>query len=548
MRKIVIVGGVAGGATTATRLRRLDETTEIVMIERGEHISFANCGLPYHIGEVIQEREDLILQTADKMSKQLNIAVKNLSEAIAINEKVKTITIKDLKTGETYEESYDTLVLSTGAKPIIPEIKGLETAKNVFTLRNIPDMDRIKAYLSEKQIKKAAILGGGFIGVEMAENLVALGLEVTLMEKSDQVLAPLDPEMATIVHKRLTKSGVKLELGNPVTAIEDNGHRLMLEDGTAVETDLMILAIGVTPENDLAKTAGLTLGVKGTVVVDGRFKTSEPDIYAIGDLIQVRDYVTGESAMIPLAWPANRQGRLLADHLNGKHVNYEGTLGTAIVKVFDLTVATTGTNEKALRASGFPYHVVHAYPKSHAGYYPEAKRLAMKLIFDHEGVLFGAQIIGEKGVDKRIDVLSTAIKGGLTIYELQDLELAYAPPYSSAKDPVNMLGYLAANVLEREVCTYQWHEVEALISEKVFLLDVRNPEEVQRGTLPTAVNIPLGELRERLNELPKDRNIHVFCQVGLRGYAATRILMGRGIMAYNLDGGYQTYLNGAGVI
>ncbi|UYZ21594.1 CoA-disulfide reductase [Mesobacillus jeotgali] len=540
-KKVVIVGGVAGGATTAARLRRLDEQTEIVMIERGEYISFANCGLPYYIGGAIQERDALLVQTVEGMSKKFNMDIRNLSEVTRIDRERKVVEIKNLKTGETYEESYDVLVLSPGASPIKPPIPGINEAEALFTLRNIPDTDKIKAYVDEQQPKKATVIGGGFIGVEMAENLWERGVEVTLVEMADQIMAPIDFEMASILHQHLREKGVKLVLEDGVKSFEKNGKVINLNSGKQIDTDLVILAIGVAPENKLAKEAGLELGLRGAIRVNERLQTADESIYAIGDAIEVKDYINGQATHIPLAWPANRQGRIVADHINGIDSKYQGTLGTSIAKVFDMTVAATGNNEKTLKRLGISYDVVHVHPSSHAGYYPGAFPIALKLIFDREtGRIFGAQAVSYDGADKRIDVLATAIKGGMTIFDLPDLELAYAPPYSSAKDPVNMAGYAAKNIAEGLVETVQWHEINDILADGGYLIDVREPIERDMGMIEGSVNIPLGELRDRLGEIPT-KEVYVYCQVGLRGYLATRILMQAGFKVRNLDGGYKTY-------
>lgn len=541
-KKIIIVGGVAGGATTAARLRRLDEQAEIIMFERGEYISFANCGLPYYIGGTIQERDALLVQTVEGMSKKFNLDIRNLSEVVSINRDAKTVTVKKVQTGELYEESYDKLVLSPGAQPIKPPIPGIEEAKDLFTLRNVPDTDQIKAYIDEKKPKKAVVVGGGFIGVEMAENLHDRGLEVTLVEMVDQIMAPLDYEMAAILHQHFADKGVELILKNGVQRFENEGKTIYLNNGKKIETDMVILAIGVRPENELAKQAGLALGERGGIIVSDTLQTEDQDIYAIGDAIEVKDYIFGKPTMIPLAWPANRQGRLVADHINGYDVKYNGTLGTSIAKVFDMTAATTGMNEKTLKRMGIPYEVIHVHPGSHAGYYPGSFPISMKLTFDPEtGKIYGAQAVSYDGADKRIDVIATAIKGGLTVFDLPDLELAYAPPYSSAKDPVNMIGYAASNLLQGKVETVQWHEIDEFVDAGEILIDVREPMEVNMGKINGSRNIPLGELRDRLAELPKDKTIYVYCQVGLRGYLASRILMQNGFKVKNLDGGYRTY-------
>jgi CoA-disulfide reductase len=541
-KKVVIVGGVAGGATTAARLRRLDENTEIVMIERGEYISFANCGLPYYIGGAIQERDALLVQTVEGMSKKFNMDIRNLSEVTRIDRERKIVEIRTLKTGETYEESYDVLVLSPGASPIKPPIPGINEAEALYTLRNIPDTDKIKEYVDVQKPKKATVIGGGFIGVEMAENLWERGVEVTLVEMADQIMAPIDFEMASILHQHLREKGVNLVLEDGVKSLEQNGKLINLNSGKQIETDLVILAIGVAPENKLAKEAGLELGLRGAIRVNERLQTADETIYAIGDAIEVKDYINGQATHIPLAWPANRQGRIVADHINGIDSKYQGTLGTSIAKVFDMTVAATGNNEKTLKRLGISYDVVHVHPSSHAGYYPGAFPIALKLIFDRvTGKIFGAQAVSYDGADKRIDVLATAIKGGMTIFDLPDLELAYAPPYSSAKDPVNMAGYAAKNLAEGLVETVQWHEINDILANGGYLIDVREPIERDMGMIEGSVNIPLGELRERLGEIPVGQDIYVYCQVGLRGYLATRILMQAGFKVCNLDGGYKTY-------
>jgi CoA-disulfide reductase len=540
-KKVVIVGGVAGGATTAARLRRLDEQTEIVMIERGEYISFANCGLPYYIGGAIQERDALLVQTVEGMSKKFNMDIRNLSEVTRIDRERKVVEIHDLKSGKTYEETYDVLVLSPGASPIKPPIPGIDEAEALFTLRNIPDTDKIKAYVDEQKPKKATVIGGGFIGVEMAENLWERGVEVTLVEMADQIMAPIDFEMASILHQHLREKGVNLVLEDGVKSFENNGKLINLNSGKQIETDLVILAIGVAPENKLAKEAGLELGLRGAIRVNERLQTADESIYSIGDAIEVKDYINGQATHIPLAWPANRQGRIVADHINGIDSKYQGTLGTSIAKVFDMTVAATGNNEKTLKRLGISYDVVHVHPSSHAGYYPGAFPIALKLIFDREtGKIFGAQAVSYDGADKRIDVLATAIKGGMTIFDLPDLELAYAPPYSSAKDPVNMAGYAAKNIAEGLVETVQWHEINDILADGGYLIDVREPIERDMGMIEGSVNIPLGELRDRLDEI-STKEVYVYCQVGLRGYLASRILKQAGFKVRNLDGGYKTY-------
>lgn len=542
MRKIVIVGGVAGGATAAARLRRLSEEDHIVLFERGEYISFANCGLPYYIGGVIEERSKLLVQTAEVMSKRFCLDIRPLNEVTAIHRDRKTVSVRNVKTGEEYEETYDILILSPGAKPIVPPIPGIEEAEALFTLRTVPDTDRIKAYIDEQKPRRAVVIGGGFIGVEMAENLTHRGIHVTLVERANQVMASIDYEMAAIVHDHMREHGVELLLEDGVRALEERGRRVVLTSGRVIETDMIILAIGVEPESWLAKEAGLELGVRGAIKVNEHLQTSDPSIYAIGDAVEVRHYIHGFETFVPLAWPANRQGRLVADHIHGFDVKYSGTLGTSIAKVFELAVAATGLNEKMLRALGVPYDVVHIHPLSHAGYYPNAEVMTFKLVFDREtGRIYGAQAVGKEGVDKRIDVIATAIKGGLTVRDLPDLELAYAPPFSSAKDPVNMAGYVASNIMDGLVETVQWHEIDRIVDDGGVLIDVRTEEETSRSMIRGSIPIPLDELRDRLHELPKEKPIYVTCQVGLRGYIAARILRQHGFRAINVDGGYRLY-------
>lgn len=541
-KKIVIVGGVAGGSTAAARLRRLDETSEIVMLDKGEYISYANCGLPYYIGGTIEDRKKLLVQTPESMAARYNFDIRTLSEVTRIDRENKTISVHDLSSDQTYKETYDQLILSPGARPIVPPIPGLNEAEALFTLRTIPDTDRIKAYVDEQKPSEAVVIGGGFIGVEMAENLRELGMNVTLIEMANQIMPPLDYEMAAIVHQQLRDKGVNLILNDGVKAFKNNGTKVITQNGRGIDTDLIILSIGVRPEDELAVKAGLSVGTRGGIQVDEYLQTSDPSIYAIGDAIEVKCYINKQPTLIPLAWPANRQGRLVADNIYGKNTLYNGTLGTSIAKVFDYTVSTTGNNEKTLKSLGISYEVVHVHPSSHAGYYPGASPIALKLIFDQEsGKIFGAQAVGKDGVDKRIDVIATAIKGGLTVLDLPDLELAYAPPYSSAKDPVNMAGYVASNIVEGMMETVQWHEIDAIVENGGTLIDVRNPSEFKKGYITGATNIPVDELRNHLHELPQDETIYVHCQVGLRGYIATRILRENGFEAINLDGGYRTY-------
>lgn len=541
-RTIVIVGGVAGGASAAARLRRLNENDHIIMFERGEHISFANCGLPYHIGKSIPNRDKLLIQTPQGMNDRFRIDVRTKTEVIRIDRERKQVVTRRTDTGEEAAQPYDFVVLSPGAKPIVPEIEGISEADNAYTLRNLADMDRIKQAVEERQASHATVVGGGFIGVEMAENLRERGLNVTIVERNDQLLKPLDVEMARIVEQHLALKGVQLRFNANIARIGGRGRTISFAEGGTIRTDMIILAVGVQPENGLAKEAGLALGVRGAIKVNEHLQTSDPSIYAVGDAIEVKDRVQGFETTVPLAWGANRQGRLVADRLNGRPASYAGAYGTSIVKVFDLTAASTGNNERTLKRLGVPYETVHIHPLSHAGYYPGASSLALKLLFDPEtGKIYGAQAVGADGADKRIDVIATAMRGGLTAADLSDLELSYAPPFSSAKDPVNMAGYVAGNVIDGLTRTMQWHEVNAYVEGGGLLVDVRDPVERDLGYIPGSVNIPLNELRDRLAELPRDREIVVSCQVGLRGYYALRLLSEHGYRVRNVDGGYKTY-------
>lgn len=538
-KKVVIVGGVAGGATAAARLRRLDEDLEIVILERGEHISFANCGLPYYIGGTIKEKSKLLVQTVKGMSARYRLDIRIKSEVIGINRREKQVQVKNLETGEIYTEAYDVLLLSPGAHPLVPAMECVTGNPKVFTLRTIPDAEEILSYLAKNNPQTAVVVGGGFIGLEMTENLKERGLEAILVEASDQVQPAVDYEIACVLHSHLREKGIKLILQDRVRKLEEN--RITLQSGKLLETDLLIISIGVKPENDLALRSGLEIGEKGTIKVNEFLQTSDEHIYAIGDAIEVKNYLTGSPTHIPLAWPANRQGRLVADNICGAKKAYYGTLGTSVAKVFDLTVASTGMNEKLLREQGIPYKVIHIHPNSHAGYYPGAHPITMKMTFGEDGRIFGAQAVGRKGVEKRIDVMATAIKGKQSVYDLQDLELAYAPPYSSGKDPVNILGYAASNILDGLLKTIQYYEIDRLIAAGNILVDVRQPEELSLGRIKGAINIPLPQLRSRLKELPKDKPIYITCQIGLRGYLAVRILAQNGYEAINLDGGYRTY-------
>lgn len=533
-KKVLIVGGVAGGASTAARLRRLDESAEIIMFERGPYISYANCGLPYHIGDVIKERSSLLLQTPEAMSKKYNVDVRVDSEVIFIDRENKYVEVKKVKTGETYKESYDTLVLSTGSSPIKPPIEGI-SSPGIFTLWTVPDTDEIKKYIREKNPKKAAVIGGGFIGLEMAENLHYAGMDVTVIEMLDQVMAPVDYEMARLVQKNMVMNGVALNLNDGVSKFEsrDGIVTITLSSGKTVTADLVILSIGVRPNSELAKNAGLELNQRGGIIVDKYLKTSDPSIYALGDVIEVEDFIEKDRAMVPLAGPANKQGRICANNINGTPEEYRGTQGTSVAKVFDLTVAATGANEKTLKRRGYTpdkdYLTLIISQKSHAGYYPGASELMLKLIFSPDGKkIFGAQIVGEDGVDKRIDTIAATIRLGGSVFDLKELELAYAPPYSSAKDPVNMAGFVAENIIESKLSLCMWNDIEPEKQGVHTILDVREDVERLVFSIDNSVNIPLGELRDRLSELNKEDTIIVFCAVGVRSYNGARILAENG--------------------
>lgn len=541
-KKVLIVGGVAGGASAAARLRRLNEDFEIIMFEKGEYISFANCGLPYYIGDSIKNRGFLLVQTVEGMKERFNLDVRNLSEVISIDKENKSVKVKNHKTGEIYDETYDKLILSPGAMPKIPDIEGIKSCENIFTLRNIADTDNIKDYVDKNKPQKALVVGGGFIGLEMAENLHERGVEVTLVHSRDQVMKPVDYEMASILHTHLIEKGVKLILKDKPEKIENKGKKVILKSGKEIETDMIILSIGVTPESKIAKEAGIEVNEKGAIVINSKMRTSDKDIYAVGDAVQVIDFVNKKPTMIPLAWPANRQGRLVADILSGKDVEYKGSLGSLVAKVFDLTVAATGNNEKTLREMNIPYKAIHIHPASHAGYYPGATQISFKMLFDPKtGKILGAQGVGKEGIDKRIDLIANSIKAGFTVYDLQDTEVCYAPPYNSAKDPVNLMGYYGANIIENIVDNTQWYEIDDLVKNDEYILDVREEYEVSNGSIPNVINIPLGQIRNRLNEIPKDKKIYVCCQVGLRGYIACTILNQYGYNTSNIDGGYKTY-------
>lgn len=542
-QKVLIIGGVAGGASAAPRLRRLDEQAEIIMFERGEYVSFANCGLPYYIGGEIKEKSALTVQTPRDFADKFNIDVRVLNEVTAIDTANKTVTVQNLKTGAQYQERYDKLVLAMGAEPLRPPIPGSDSDK-VFTLRSIPDTYRIKAYIERNKPAHAVVMGGGFIGVEMAENLCAAGLSVTLVEMADQVIAPIDPDMAADVHRHIESNGVRLELGNGVKGMRDDGGRLQIElDNGQLEADMLIMAIGVRPETGLAKDAGIALSARGAIVVDGHMRTSAPDVYAVGDAVEVTDCVTGQKCCVPLAGPANKQGRIAADNICGIPSVYPGTQGSSILKVFDLTVASTGVNEKTAKRLGLCYDKVFTYSGSHAGYYPGASNMAIKTLFaPGTGRILGAQLVGCDGVDKRCDVLATAIRANMTARDLAGLELCYAPPYSSAKDPVNMAGFVIENILDGRMKQIHWHDVDALPRDgSVTLLDTRAPEAFENGHVMGFVNIPLSRLRAQLGMLDKEKPVYINCQIGLQAYIAARILTQNGFDATVLAGGWRLY-------
>ncbi|MGO2617583.1 MAG: FAD-dependent oxidoreductase [Lactococcus cremoris] len=536
--KILIVGGVAGGMSAATRLRRLQEKAEIIVFEKGPYVSFANCGLPYYVGGEIEERENLIVQSSKALQKRFNLDVRENSEVTAIDSKEKKITV--LSNGKSYFESYDKLILSPGAKPFVPQIKGLDLANNVFTLRNIPDVDKIMAQLKEKAPKKATIIGAGFIGIEMAENLAKRGIAVTIVEKAPHVLPTLDREMAAYVNEELIKNNVSVMTNTG--AVEFKDKQILLDNGESLLSDLTILSVGIQPETSLAKMADIKLGLRNAILVDEHYETSVKDIYAVGDAIVVKNQL-GHDALISLASPANRQGRQVADIISGLPVENRGSLGTAIVRVFDLKVASTGLSESQLQSLNLKHKIVHVTANNHAGYYPGATSIVLKLIFEPEsGEIFGAQALGKEGVDKRIDILSTAIKAKLTVFDLPELEFTYAPPFGSAKDPVNMAGYAAMNIILGQSENIQWHELADELAKGKVLLDVRNPAELIKGKFKNSQNIPLDELRERLNELDKKIQYIVSCQSGLRSYNAERILKQEGYQVKNLDGAFGLYI------
>ena len=541
--KVVIVGGVAGGATAAARIRRLDEQAEIVVFERSGYISYANCGLPYYIGGVIEDPEDLTLQTPERFYARFRIHMKVHHEVTALHPDRKTVSVKNLNTGEVFEEYYDKLLLSPGAKPVWPGLPGMDSDR-LFTLRTVEDTFRIREFVDQHKPKSAVMVGGGFIGLEVAENLQELGMDVTIVQRPKQLMNPFDADMASFIHNEVRKHGVKLALGYSVEGFEPkaDGLNVLLKDQPPIHTEMVVLAIGVTPESSLAKDAGLALGIKGSILVNDRMETSVPDIYAVGDAVQVKHYVTGEDTLIALAGPANKQGRIAADNICGGDSRYSGSQGSSVIKVFDMTAATTGINETTARKSGLDVDTVILSPMSHAGYYPGGKLMTMKVVFEKETYrLLGAQIVGYDGVDKRIDVLATAIHAGLKATELKDLDLAYAPPYSSAKDPVNMAGFMIHNISKG---LKQWHLADADKLPRdgsVTLLDTRTAEEFNRGHIDGFQNIPVDELRERIGEIETGKPVYVICQSGLRSYIATRILEGHGFEAYNFAGGFRFY-------
>ena len=537
--KILIIGGVAGGATAATRLRRLSEENEIIIFEKGEHVSFANCGLPYHIGGVIADRNKLLLQTPISLKRRYNLDVRVFNEVIKIDKNQKTVEVRNLITKESYTESYDKLLLSPGAEPFKPNIPGINSEK-IMTLRNVADMDRIIA--KTKNLKNIAVVGGGFIGLEVAENLVEIGLTVNVIELGNQVMAPVDYEFAKMVQHHAAAKNLTIHVNTGVEAFEEKEDKIVLKlnNGQTMLADAVVFAIGVKPENALAKAIGLELGVTGGIAVNEFMQTSDPDIYAVGDAIEVSHYINQAKVLIPLAWPANRQGRIVADNITrGNKTAYKGTLGTSIIKFFDLTVGATGLNEKLLKRYNIPYRTVTVTRANHASYYPGATNIVLKMNFGEDGTIYGAQALGQEGVDKRIDVIATAIKGNLTIYDLQEIEVAYAPPYNAAKDPVNILGYVAENMLNDDVRLVNYdHLEEYLETENGILIDVRTKTEFENGAIPNAIHMDVDTLRENLDFFDKNKKYVIYCQIGLRGYLAQRILRNNNIDSVNLNGGY----------
>ena len=541
--KVVIVGGVAGGATAATRLRRLDEHAQITVFERSGYISYANCGLPYYIGGVIEDKEELTLQTPESIWNRFRIDMKVHHEVTDINAEKKTVTIHNLDTGKVYEESYDKLILSPGARPVMPNLPGIENEK-IFTLRTVEDTLKIRAFVEDKKPKTAVIVGGGFIGLEVAENLCDLGVKVTVVQRPKQLMNTLDYDMATLVHNKLRSKGISLKLGGDVIGLEEKEQlQVLLKDDEPISTDMVLMAIGVSPETTLAKKAGLELGIKGAIVVNDKMETSVPDIYAVGDAVQVKHTVTGNNAVISLAGPANKQGRIVADNICGLDSHYKGSMGSSVIKLFDMTAASTGLTEKAAKDAGIDYERVVLSPTSHAGYYPGAKVMTMKVVYEKSTLkILGAQIVGYDGVDKRLDVIATAISAGMKATELKDLDLAYAPPYSSAKDPVNMAVFMIENIESGIVKQFHFDELDKLPKDgSVTLLDTRTQSEYARGHVDGFINIPVDELRERLSEIDRTKPLYVMCQSGLRSYISCRILSQEGYDCYNFSGGYRFY-------
>lgn len=542
--KVIIIGGVAGGASAAARLRRLDETAQIILLERGQYISYANCGLPYYVGGEINQKEALTLQTPQSFRQRFGIDVRIGHEAVAIRPEKKTVLIRDLAAGEEYEESYDKLILSPGGEPARPPIPGTDD-RRVFTLRTVPDSLRIREYIQQNRPRRAVVMGGGFIGLEMAENLMRAGVSVTVVEAMDHVMAALDYDMACEVQQYLRHQGVSLVLSQKVTAIDpqENGLLVHLENGETLDADLLLLSAGIRPESTLAREAGLAVNERGAIRTDSHMRTSDKNIYAVGDVVEITNLVTGLPGYVPLAGPANKQGRIAADHICGLPSEYRGTQGSSVMKLFDMTVASTGLNEDAAKAAGLNYDKIHIFSSSHATYYPGAANLTIKALFEQPtGRIFGAQVVGFDGVDKRCDVLATAIRAGMTAYDLAELELCYAPPYSSAKDPVNMAGFAIENILTGKVRQFHWDDIPRIVDDpNAVLLDVRTAPEWQSGSIPGAVHIPLDSLRENLAELDPEKEIYVHCQSGLRSYLACRILSQHGFSCYNLSGGYRLY-------
>ena len=542
--KIVIVGGVAGGATAAARLRRLDEHAEIIVFERSGFISYANCGLPYYIGDVITDSDLLTLQTPESFLSRFRVSMKVHHEVTSLHPERHAVSVKNLETGEEFEETYDKLILSPGAKPTQPKLPGTDIDK-LFTLRTVEDTLRIKTYIEKNQPKSAVLAGGGFIGLELAENLRELGMEVTIVQRPKQLMNPFDSDMAAFLHNEMRKHGVKLALGHTVEGFQEttDGVRVLLKETEPLCADMVVLAIGVTPDTKLAKDAGLELGIKDSILVNAHMQTSAPDIYAVGDAVQIKHFVTGQDTLISLAGPANKQGRIAADHICGKNSSYPGSQGSSVIKVFDMTAAVTGVNETNARKAGLAVDKVILSPMSHAGYYPGGKVMTMKVVFEKETYrILGAQIVGYEGVDKRIDVLATAIHAGMKASDLAELDLAYAPPYSSAKDPVKLAGFMIENISDGTLKQFHLEDIKTLpLDGSAILLDTRTPEEYERGHMAGFTNIPVDVLREHLKELPKEKPVYVMCQSGLRSYIATRILEGNEYRAYNFSGGFRFY-------